>query len=55
VKQLDPNLPLNCPKCGQPLRYIATKDRTRKTYLYLCERDGFFELSATKFVRCHRL
>jgi hypothetical protein len=40
----DPRLPLRCPTCGNPLRYIATKLSPLTWYLYMCPQDGMFEV-----------
>jgi hypothetical protein len=50
MNQPDPFLPLNCPTCGKPLRYISTTKTARaKTYLYVCPQDGLFELTGDRF------
>ena len=43
MNQPDPGLPLNCPTCGKPLRYVATKLSPATWYLYICPQDGLFE------------
>jgi hypothetical protein len=44
MNQPDPQLPLSCPQCGAPLRYICTKLSPNTWYLYVCEKHGMFEV-----------
>jgi hypothetical protein len=44
MNQPDPQLALNCPECGEPIHYIATKLSPRTWYLYVCPQDGIFEV-----------
>ena len=37
MKPLEHDIPVNCPKCGQPLVFIITKDETN---WYSCTRHG---------------
>jgi hypothetical protein len=49
VNEPDPQLTINCPKCGKPLRYVSAKMEPAKMYLYLCPQDGMFEISGERF------
>jgi hypothetical protein len=42
MNQPDLHLALNCPECGGPMQYIATKRSPHTWYLYACPRDGMF-------------
>jgi hypothetical protein len=42
----DPRLLLQCPKCGELLRFIYTKPDTANTPIFICPLDGLFELTA---------
>jgi hypothetical protein len=37
---MDPDLPLNCPKCGRPLHYVEMTPAG--AHIYECARDGTF-------------
>jgi hypothetical protein len=50
----DPELPIDCPRCGKPLRYVSTKMEPARMYLYICPQDGLFEVSGERFETiCH--
>lgn len=37
----DPQLPLNCLKCGSRLRYVSSEG---ETHIYHCDSHGFFRI-----------
>ena len=39
----DPRFPFHCPRCGQPLRFLA--DPRPNVYVYTCAVDGLFNFS----------
>ncbi len=41
----DPRIPVNCPRCGALLRFLATKPGA-VVHLYACDRDGLFVITA---------
>ena len=41
----NPGIAASCPRCGAPLRYLATKSGAA-VHLYVCQRDGLFTLTA---------
>ena len=46
------SLRLNCPQCGKPLLpllHLITRGGPNNMYLYVCDRDGNFVLSAEQF------
>lgn len=46
---LDPQLPLNCPKCRFTLRYVNSD---REVHVYHCDSHGFFRVSLDGRIRC---
>ena len=49
LNQPGPALRLNCPQCGKPLLHLITRGGPDNMYLYVCDRDGYFVLSAEQF------
>ena len=46
---IDPELPLNCPRCGERLTYVTTeKDQT---LVYICSVHGEHRLSSDGYLR----
>jgi hypothetical protein len=46
----DQALPLNCPKCGQPLKARQEDD---SAIVYICEADGLFWIDGQGYLRSH--
>ena len=54
----DPDLPLNCPHCGERLAYVRSESaadaplaESRETHVYACRRHGEYLLSPDGLLR----
>lgn len=54
----DPQIPFNCPRCGQPLTYVTTQDagdgaaiKNGPSHIYTCLNHGQYVYSADGHLR----